>query len=148
MAPHQKSRINRINSTRSVPLRLATGGVLATLLIGGVTAAATKKDIIVDVNGEQMSLVTMSGTVEGVLAQAGVELGDQDIVSPSLDSSISDEDTVTVRTAKQVALVVEGQIQNVTTTAVSVEDLCRKSVALPVLMRWTLIFQRPSQNLV
>lgn len=126
MAPHQKSRINRINSTRSVPLRLATGGVLATLLIGGVTAAATKKDIIVDVNGEQMSLVTMSGTVEGVLAQAGVELGDQDIVSPSLDSSISDEDTVTVRTAKQVALVVEGQIQNVTTTAVSVEDLLKE----------------------
>ena len=126
MAPHQKSRINRINSTRSVPLRLATGGVLATLLIGGVTAAATKKDIIVDVNGEQMSLVTMSGTVEGVLAQAGVELGDQDIVSPSLDSSISDEDTVTVRTAKQVALVVEGQIQNVTTTAVSVEDLLQE----------------------
>lgn len=126
MAPHQKSRINRINSTRSVPLRLATGGVLATLLIGGVTAAATKKDIIVDVNGEQMSLVTMSGTVEGVLAQAGVELGDQDIVSPSLDSSISDDDTVTVRTAKQVALVVEGQTQTVTTTAVSVEDLLQE----------------------
>lgn len=126
MAPHQKSRINRINSTRSVPLRLATGGVLATLLIGGVTAAATKKDIIVDVNGEQMSLVTMSGTVEGVLAQAGVELGDQDIVSPSLDSSISDDDTVTVRTAKQVALVVEGQTQNVTTTAVSVEDFLQE----------------------
>ena len=126
MAPHQKSRINRINSTRSVPLRLATGGVLATLLIGGVTAAATKKDIIVDVNGEQMSLVTMSGTVEAVLAQAGVELGDQDIVSPSLDSSISDEDTVTVRTAKQVALVVEGQTQTVTTTAISVEDLLQE----------------------
>lgn len=126
MAPHQKSRINRINSTRSVPLRLATGGVLATLLIGGATAAATKKDIIVDVNGEQMSLVTMSGTVEGVLAQAGVELGDQDIVSPSLDSSISDDDTVTVRTAKQVALVVEGQTQTVTTTAVSVEDLLQE----------------------
>lgn len=126
MAPHQKSRINRINSTRSVPLRLATGGVLATLLIGGVTAAATKKDIIVDVNGEQMSLVTMSGTVEGVLAQAGVELGDKDIVSPSLDSSISDDDTVTVRTAKQVALVVEGQTQTVTTTAVSVEDLLQE----------------------
>ncbi|ANE03546.1 resuscitation-promoting factor Rpf2 [Corynebacterium crudilactis] len=126
MAPHQKSRINQINSTRSVPLRLATGGVLATLLIGGVTAAATKKDVIVDVNGEQMSLVTMSGTVESVLAQAGVELGDQDIVTPALDSAISDEETVTVRTAKQVALVVEGQTQNLTTTAVSVEDLLQE----------------------
>ncbi|ALC05344.1 Resuscitation-promoting factor Rpf2 [Corynebacterium deserti GIMN1.010] len=123
MATHQRSRINRINSTRSVPLRLATGGMLATLLIGGVTAATTKKDVVVDVNGEQLSLVTLSGTVEGVLAQAGVELGEQDIVSPSLDSAVTDEDVVTVRTAKQVALVVEGQTQTITTTAVSVEDL-------------------------
>lgn len=126
MATHQKSRINQINSTRSVPLRLATGGMLATLLIGGVTAASTKKDIIVDINGEQLSLVTMSGTVDGVLAQAGVELGAQDIVSPSLDSAVSDEDTVTVRTAKQVALVVDGQTQTITTTAASVEDFLQE----------------------
>ncbi|WP_080795918.1 resuscitation-promoting factor [Corynebacterium pacaense] len=123
MAIHQKSRINRINGTRSVPLRLATGGMLATLLIGGVTAATTKKDVILDVNGEQIPLSTMSGTVDGVLAQAGVELGDQDFVSPSPDSSIASRDVITVRTAKQVALVVEGQEKTVTTTAVDVEDL-------------------------
>ncbi|MFP7366497.1 transglycosylase family protein [Corynebacterium callunae] len=123
MATHQKSRINQINSTRSVPLRLATGGMLATLLIGGVTAATTKKDITVDVNGEQLALVTMSGTVEGALTQAGIELGDQDIVSPSLDSALTDNTTVTVRTAKQVAVVVEGETKQVTTTAASVEDL-------------------------
>ncbi len=123
MATHQKSRINRINSTRSVPLRLATGGMLATLLIGGVTAATTKKDIIVDVNGEQLAMVTMSGTVEGALAQAGVELGAHDFVSPSPDSALSNDSVVTVRTAKQVALVVEGEEKTLTTTAVSVEDL-------------------------
>ncbi|MCK2201354.1 resuscitation-promoting factor [Corynebacterium callunae] len=123
MATHQKSRINQINGTRSVPLRLATGGMLATLLIGGVTAATTKKDITVDVNGQQLSLVTMSGTVEGALTQAGIELGDQDIVSPSLDSALTDNTKVTVRTAKQVAVVVEGETKQVTTTAASVEDL-------------------------
>ena len=123
MATHQKSRISRINSTRSVPLRLATGGMLATLLIGGVTAATTKKDIILDVNGEQLAMVTMSGTVEGVLAQAGVELGAQDFVSPAPDSAVSNDSVVTVRTAKQVALVVEGEEKTLTTTAISVEDL-------------------------
>lgn len=126
MASHQKSHINQYNGTRSVPLRVATGGVLATLLVGGVTAVAAKKDIVVDINGEQISMVTMSGTVEGVLAQAGVELGDRDIVSPSLDSAVTDNGTVTVRTAKQVALVVEGETREITTTAISVKDLLKE----------------------
>lgn len=120
---HQKSRINRINSTRSVPLRVATGGMLATLLIGGVTAATTKKDIIVDVNGEQLALVTMAGTVDGALSQAGIELGTNDFVSPAPGDALSDDSVVTVRTAKQVALVVEGEEKKLTTTAISVEDL-------------------------
>lgn len=123
MAIHQKSRINQLNGTRSVPLRLATGGMLATLLIGGVTVATAKKDVIIDVNGEQIALTTLSGTVEGALEQAGVELGAQDFVSPAPDSSLSSESVVTVRTAKQVALVVDGREETLTTTAVSVEDL-------------------------
>ena len=123
MAIHQKSRINQLNGTRSVPLRLATGGMLATLLIGGVTVATAKKDVIIDVNGEQIALTTLSGTVEGALEQAGVELGAQDFVSPAPDSSLTSESVVTVRTAKQVALVVDGREETLTTTAVSVEDL-------------------------
>ena len=123
MAIHQKSRINQLNGTRSVPLRLATGGMLATLLIGGVTVATAKKDVIIDVNGEQIALTTLSGTVQGALEQAGVELGAQDFVSPAPDSSLTGESVVTVRTAKQVALVVDGREETLTTTAVSVEDL-------------------------
>lgn len=123
MAIHRKTRINRSDVTRSVPVRLATGGMLATLLIGGVTAATIKKDVVLDVNGEQVPLSTMSSTVDGVLSQAGVHLGDQDFVSPSPDSSVSSHDVITVRTAKQVALVVEGQEKTITTTAVDVQDL-------------------------
>lgn len=123
MAIHQKSRINQLNGTRSVPLRLATGGMLATLLIGGVTVATAKKDVIIDVNGEQIALTTLSGTVQGALEQAGVQLGAQDFVSPAPDSELTGESVVTVRTAKQVALVVDGREETLTTTAVSVEDL-------------------------
>ena len=32
------NQIKRINNTRSVPLRLATGGMLGTLAVGGVVA--------------------------------------------------------------------------------------------------------------
>lgn len=35
--------IKRINNTRSLPLRLATGGMLGTLAVGGVVAVNAQK---------------------------------------------------------------------------------------------------------
>lgn len=119
----QKSRINRVNSSRSIPLRLATGGVLASLAVGGVAVTQVKKDITVDVNGEQLSLATMSGTVEEALAKAGVTVGDKDIVYPGLTEKISNQDTIKVRTSKQVSVAIDGVEKNLTTNATTVEEL-------------------------
>lgn len=108
MGTRQKSRINRVNSSKSIPLRLATGGVLASLAVGGVAVTQVKKDITVDVNGEQLTLATMSGTVEEALAKAGVTVGDKDIVYPGLTEKISNQDTIKVRTSKQVSVAIDG----------------------------------------
>ena len=51
MSPKKKSHLHRINHTNSTPLRLATGGMLATLVVGGGAAVATQKDVTLDVNG-------------------------------------------------------------------------------------------------
>ncbi|APG82078.1 resuscitation-promoting factor [Corynebacterium pseudotuberculosis] len=123
MGTRQKSRINRVNSSKSIPLRLATGGVLASLAVGGVAVTQVKKDITVDVNGEQLTLATMSGTVEEALAKAGVTVGDKDIVYPGLTEKISNQDTIKVRTSKQVSVVIDGVEKNLTTNATTVEEL-------------------------
>lgn len=126
MGQHQKSRINRLNSTHSVPLRLATGGMLATLLVGGVSAVGMKKDIVLDVNGEEITLTTYAGDVAGALEQAGVRVQDRDLVAPSPVTHLADGERVTVRSAKQVAVVIDGQPTRVTSTALTVDELVQE----------------------
>ncbi|MFV8395932.1 transglycosylase family protein [Corynebacterium hindlerae] len=123
MGVHQKSRINRLNSAHSVPLRIATGGMLATLLVGGVSAVGMKKDIVLDVNGEEITLTTFSNDVAGALEQAGVSVQAQDVVAPSPTTMLNDGERITVRSAKQVAVVIDGKPVKVTSTALTVEEL-------------------------
>lgn len=117
------NQIKRINSTRSVPLRLATGGMLGTLAVGGVVAVGTQKNITLDVNGETVNLATFSVDVQGALKGAGVTVGDQDLVYPAPSENLANGETITVRTAKPVAVTIDGVQQHITSTAVTVDDL-------------------------
>lgn len=117
------NQIKRINNTRSMPLRLATGGVLGTLAVGGVVAATAHKDITVDVNGETMQLATFSTDVKGALEAAGVQVGADDFVSANPDDVLTSGETITVRSSKPVAVTVDGVEKQLSSTALTVQDL-------------------------
>ena len=117
------NQIKRINNTRSMPLRLATGGVLGTLAVGGVVAATAHKDITVDVNGETTQLATFSTDVKGALEAAGVQVGADDFVSANPDDVLTSGETITVRTSKPVAVTVDGEGKQLSSTALTVQDL-------------------------
>ncbi|AWR15628.1 resuscitation-promoting factor [Corynebacterium diphtheriae] len=123
MGNRQKAKINKGASSRAVPMRIVAGGVIASLAVGGVTAQQLKKDITVDLNGEHISLATFSRDVDGVLKQAGVNVGEKDLVYPAPSETVADNDTVTVRTSKQVSVVIDGVKKDVTTNAITVEEL-------------------------
>lgn len=123
MSPKKKSNLHRINNTTSTPLRVATGGMLATLVVGGGAAVAAQKDVTVDVNGEIIQASTMSSDVEGVLESAGITVGDRDQVTPALSESVGNDDTITVRSTRQVAVIIDGKQQQIDTTALTVGDL-------------------------
>lgn len=123
MAIKQKSRINRINTSASVPLQLATGGMLSTLLVGGLVAVGMNKDVTIDVNGDEINLATMSGTIDEALKDAGIEVGAQDLVYPAPSERLAKNEKITVRTAKQVSVVIDGQPEVLTSNAVTVEEL-------------------------
>lgn len=123
MGNRQKAKINKGASSRAVPMRIVAGGVIASLAVGGVTAQQLKKDITVDLNGEHISLATFSSDVDGVLRQAGVNVGEKDLVYPAPSETVADNDTVTVRTSKQVSVVIDGVKKDVTTNAITVEEL-------------------------
>lgn len=115
--------IKRINSSASVPLRLATGGVLGTVLLGGAVVATQQKAITIDADGQDISLVTLSKDVQGALDSAGVQVGEEDFVSPAPSQTLTRDQHITVRTLKQVSVVVDGVPTTVKSTALTVEDL-------------------------
>ena len=120
---HKKSQIDRLNGSTSVPLRMATGSMLATLLVGGGLAVVNKKDVTIDVNGQQMDLVTMSNSVEGALKQAGIKIGPDDLIVPSPSERLTRTESIKVRSAKSVAVVVDGQEKTIISTALTVDEL-------------------------
>ena len=126
MSPKKKSSLHRINNTNSTPLRLATGGMLATLVVGGGVAAAAHKNITLDVNGEIVEASSVTGNVGDILEKNGVEVNPKDLVSPAPSESVSNNDTIKVRSAKQVALIIDGKRENVDTTSVTVEEMLRQ----------------------
>ncbi|QPK83842.1 transglycosylase family protein [Corynebacterium qintianiae] len=114
----------RINSTTSATRRVLAGSVAGAVIVGGAaTAVAAQKNVTVDVNGEATSVRTYSGDVEGVLQAAGVQVGTADLVYPAPSDALKSGDTVTVRTAKPVALVIDGAERQITSTAATVADL-------------------------
>jgi len=115
--------IKRINNTRSLPLRLATGGMLGTLAVGGVVAVNTQKDVTVDVNGERIELATFSSDIEGALQAAGIDYEGDDLIYPAPSESLDNGESITVRTAKPVAVTVDGEVKTMNSTALTVEDL-------------------------
>ncbi|MDJ0360468.1 resuscitation-promoting factor [Rhodococcus sp. H29-C3] len=116
------SSIARLNSTRSLTFYLVVAALLATLIVGGVTAVARHKTVTIDVDGEMITLSTMTSDVNGALGAAGYEPSDKDLVVPSGDSSLSDGETVVLRRARELSVTVDGQPRAVWTTALTVDE--------------------------
>lgn len=121
----------RINKSTSLPMKVATGTVLGGLVVGGVAVAgASQKDVTVDINGQQQSLSTFSGDVGGALEAAGVTVGTEDLVYPAPSEKLANGDVITVKTSKPVAVIVDGEEQNVTSTASTVQALVEELEAV------------------
>ena len=116
----------KINSARSPLLYTVVALLLATLIAGGVMAVVRHKNVTLDVDGEKISLSTMTTSVDAALSDAGYSISDRDVVAPERDASLSDGDTVVLRRAREVSLTVDGQPKTVWTTALTVEDALKQ----------------------
>ena len=121
-------QIKRINPKSTATKRAVAGTVAGAVLVGGAgTALATQKQVTVDVNGEETNVRTYAADVAGALSSAGVEVAPEDLVYPAPGEKLSSGDTVTVRTAKPVAVVIDGVAQEITSTAGTVGELIEQA---------------------
>ncbi|UFU04572.1 transglycosylase family protein [Ruania suaedae] len=102
--------------------RTVIGVVAATALVlagSGTAIAAAHKSVEVDLDGQTTSYGTFSGDVEGLLAEAGIDLGPHDEVVPGVEEALTDDTEVVVRTAQQLTITQDGEERTVWTTALS-----------------------------
>lgn len=111
---------------------LASATVASTLLIAlaGSSVAASRAQTTLEVDGVSQPIVTWGGTVATVLAEAGVELGEHDLVQPALGAPAPDGGEVLVRTAKPYTVSIDGQEHRIWSTSSSADAVLADSAAL------------------
>ncbi|MCP2264549.1 transglycosylase family protein [Promicromonospora thailandica] len=93
--------------------RTAAFVTVAAVALAGAGAAATyaaaHKTVTVDVDGETTTVETFEGDVADLLAGEGVEVGVHDEVTPGLDATLREGDTVVVRSGHRLTLRADGE---------------------------------------
>ncbi len=85
------------------------------ILVGGITLL-TQKTIMLSVDGQQTILYTHQRTVEGLLAEIGVQLVPQDAITPAREAHLANHMTVRIHRAEPVLVVADGRTRQVLTT--------------------------------
>jgi len=109
--------------SRLVP---AVAGLTAVAVLAGGSAAYAQahKSVSLDVDGHVRQVSTFAGGVDGLLADAGVDVGARDDVAPAPGSSLADGADVVVRHAHRVTVLADGKEQAVWTTALLSYSRC------------------------
>ncbi|SIH96633.1 transglycosylase domain-containing protein [Mycobacteroides abscessus subsp. abscessus] len=99
-----------IDFLKNRKVQIAAQAVVITGLVGGTGAVLTmNKPVTLEVNGKAEEIRTFGGTVGEILDSQNIELEKRDEVKPGVNTKIDRDMTVTVNTAKDVALTVDGK---------------------------------------
>lgn len=80
------------------------------------------KSVALSVDGQKSTVHSFGGTVADVLDKQGIELGEHDVVTPSVQTSVDDGQTIVVRYGRKLAVTVDGKERVYWTTASTVGD--------------------------
>jgi len=104
------------------PVLLGVAALVVALALGGGAYAATGKTVTITVDGQQQAVSTHAGSVQGALDSAGLSVSEHDVLAPAADTAISDSSQIAVERGRLLTLTIDGQQQQVWTTATTVEQ--------------------------
>lgn len=102
--------------------KILLGLVVSACILTG-TIITMRKTVNISIDGKDESIVTYKGTVKDVLADNGIEIDPKDKVEPSLESKVSENEKITVKTAIPVKVVIAGQEHEVKTAEDTIADM-------------------------
>ncbi|MBI0047889.1 aggregation-promoting factor C-terminal-like domain-containing protein [Bifidobacterium choladohabitans] len=94
--------------------------VLATVLTFGIAA---RKSVALSVNGQTRMVTTYAYSVDGLLRERGIKVKTHDLVDSTSGGQLRNHAAVTVRSAYQTTIVIQGQRVPFWTTATSMDQL-------------------------
>ena len=100
--------------------RITQAGVVGALAVGISGVVVMDKSVALAVDGEKSTVHAFGGTVGDVLDKQGIDIGPHDLVTPSADSAVEDDQTIVVRYGRELTLTVDGQERTYWTTATTV----------------------------
>ncbi|SMX99603.1 MULTISPECIES: resuscitation-promoting factor [unclassified Brevibacterium] len=99
-----------IDFLKNRKVQIAAQAVVITGLVGGTGAVVTmNKPVTLDVNGQSEEVRTFGGTVGDVLDSRDLDIEKRDQIKPGVNKKISRDMTITVNTAKELSLSVDGK---------------------------------------
>ncbi len=107
-----------------IPVIIALVLTMTGVLVGSSIALA-RQEIVINVDGKELRHKTLKGTVAAALDEAGVELSDQDQVTPDLREKVKRGMVVDVERAFPVRLVADGKETTVYTVCTPVESVLK-----------------------
>lgn len=102
--------------------RVLLGAAAATALVlagSGVAVASAHKTVDIDLDGQTYTFSTFAGSVDGLLDEAGIEIGPHDSVVPGANEALRDGSDVVVRTGDQITITSDGEQDTIWTTALT-----------------------------
>lgn len=108
---------------RSITTRAAQAAVLVAL-VGGAGAYTTfDRTVTVSVDGTRTEVRTFAKTVDGVLASAGLTVGEHDSLAPGRGATVPADGDIVLDRGRPVDLTVDGSSRTVWVTARSVGEM-------------------------
>jgi resuscitation-promoting factor RpfB len=128
--PQRKPVVKTEQDTRSPwKRRFIKAAVMATMVSltgGGATALAMDKSVTVDVDGQNVTVHTYSGTVGDVLAKQGITVGAHDALMPSASTSIADGGKIVLQHGRLMTVAVDGVRQTAWVKSLTVGDALKE----------------------
>lgn len=107
--------------------KIMLGGIACAFLLT-MTVVIMRKTVNISIDGREETFVTYKGTVKDVLLSKGLEIDPKDKVQPSLESKISENEKISVKTAVPVKVVIAGQEHEIKTAEDTIGDMLQAEV--------------------
>lgn len=118
-------RSNRETYIKILKSKFFIATIISMTLILAFGIMALNKTIIINQNGQQMEVQTFATSVKSVLETQGIEINENDYISPDINTRLKNGDEIIIRNAFEVKLIDGGKEDSIFTIGKTVEDVLK-----------------------